>query len=127
VTIIGIGTDIVDIRRIDNILAKKHADHFAKRILHPSELQKFNAHPQPASYLAKRFATKEAVSKALGTGMGRFVHFNEIETYHNEQGAPNVALHGETKAYGDKKGVGSVLVSLSDERHYALSYIILVA
>ncbi|MCK5726647.1 MAG: holo-ACP synthase [Thiotrichaceae bacterium] len=125
--IIGIGTDLVDIRRIEKILSKStRGEKFAQRILHSNELIKFKDHKQAASYLAKRFATKEAVSKALGTGIGSSVHFGDIETYHNELGAPMLRLHGKTKEYAEQRGVEVTFVSLSDERYYALSYVILV-
>lgn len=123
--IIGIGTDIVDIRRIKKILAQTYAQRFVERILHHNELIIFNQHTQKSNYLAKRFAAKEAVSKALGTGIGQSVQFNEVQVDHDELGAPMIKLHGRTKEYADQKGNKSTYVSLSDDGDYALAYVIL--
>ena len=123
--IAGIGTDIVEIARIKAAL-DKHGQRFAKRILHDNELAIYQHHQQPASYLAKRFAAKEAVAKALGTGIGKYVSFSEIETLNDTQGKPSVHYHGETKAYVHHQCISNSFLSLSDERDYAIAYVVLV-
>lgn len=123
--IVGIGTDIVEIERIQRVLAGKAADRFVERLLHPNEILKFQQKNQSAAWLAKRFATKEAVSKALGTGIGQAAKLTEIETQHNELGKPYLVLHGDTQATAERLGVRQTELSLSDERAYAVAFVIL--
>lgn len=122
--IIGIGTDIVQIERIKTSV-NKHGKRFAERILHINELAIYETHSQPISYLAKRFAAKEAVSKALGTGIGKHVRLTEIETANDDQGKPILKYYGITQGFVEKKGIQESYISLSDERDYALAYVIL--
>lgn len=123
--IIGIGTDIVEIARLEQVLAR-HAARFTERILHPDEQARFVAHPQQAKWLAKRFATKEAVAKALGTGIGKQAHFSDIETLHDARGKPLLRLHGVTLATATELGVTSMELSVSDERTHAVAFVVLV-
>lgn len=122
--IIGIGTDLVQISRIENALQKR-GQRFAQRILHSEEFNRFCAHAQPVNYLAKRFAAKEAVAKAMGTGIGKHVHLGEIETRNDEHGKPYLRLHGVTDQFARQQGISEVHLSLTDERDYALAYVIL--
>ncbi len=122
--IIGIGTDIVQLSRIRSLL-QKHGSRFAKRILHKNELTFYAAHTQPESYLAKRFAAKEAVAKALGTGIGHSVRLTEIETSNDQRGKPLLLFHGGTCEFTKQQGVQESFISLSDERDYAIAYVIL--
>jgi len=126
VRIIGIGTDIVQLCRIKGAV-ERHGKGFAERILHPAELTLYEAHTQPVSYLAKRFAAKEAVSKALGTGIGEQVRLTEIQTSNDIQGKPILKFHGRTEAFVRQLGVQESFISLSDERDYAIAYVILTA
>ena len=122
--IVGIGTDIVQLARIETVVSK-HGDRFAERILHVNELKIYEAHSQPISYLAKRFAAKEAVSKALGTGIGKHVRLTEIEISNDKYGKPFLEYYGMTQDFVAKKKVWESYISLSDERDYALAYVIL--
>ncbi len=122
--IIGIGTDIVKISRINKVF-KKHPRGFPERILHPNELQVLATHKTPKTYIAKRFAAKEAVAKALGTGIAEGVGFQEIEVSNNNKGQPVLTLHGKTLQLAQKLGVTRTFISLSDEKKYAISYVIL--
>jgi holo-[acyl-carrier protein] synthase len=120
----GIGTDIVSVARIERVLARNpHA--FARRILHPNEQKIFAHHHQPSAYLAKRFAAKEALSKALGTGISQGVSFHEIEVENDAMGRPLLTLHQQTKAVAKKMGVVNSFLTLADEKHYAIAYVIL--
>jgi holo-[acyl-carrier protein] synthase len=120
----GIGTDIVDIERIERALARQpHA--FTQRVLHPNEQKIFANHHQPCAYLAKRFAAKEALSKALGTGIAKGVSFHEIEVRNDAMGRPLLELHQHTKAVAESMGVVSSFLTLSDEKHYAIAYVVL--
>lgn len=129
----GIGTDIVDIARIRKVLVRQ-GRAFAKRILHEHEYavfqQRFNPCDVPTqqmvAWLAKRFATKEAVSKALGTGIGEHVRLQDIETIHDALGKPDVCLHGITATTAQRQGVQSVQLSLADEQAYAVAFVVMI-
>lgn len=123
--ILGIGTDIVEIVRMEGLL-ERHPERFIERILHPHELAKLKGMSQQAAWLAKRFATKEAVAKALGTGIGQAASFTEIETRHTDLGQPQVHLHGTALATAERLGVQTIQVSLADERAYAVAFVILL-
>ncbi len=122
--IIGVGTDIVKITRIQRIF-KKYPKGFAERILHKNELKVLKHHQSPKSFLSKRFSAKEAVAKALGTGIAHGVAFQEIEISNNEWGQPNLILHGSTLKVAEDLGVKNNFISLSDERDYAIAYVVL--
>jgi len=123
-SIIGIGTDIVEIARIEQMLAR-NPDRFAERILHQDELHRFADVAHKAAWLAKRFATKEALAKALGTGIGKEVRLQEIETTHDPRGKPLLQLHGVTLATATALGVTSLQLSVADERTHAVAFVIL--
>jgi holo-[acyl-carrier protein] synthase len=122
--IIGIGTDIVQIERIRAAM-ERHGESFARRILHSNEYALFLEKPQPALYLAKRFAAKEAVAKALGTGIAQGVSFEDIETFNNKAGKPEFCLHGKSQQKAVELGVTDYHLSLSDEQDYAVAYVLL--
>lgn len=123
-TILGIGTDIVEIARIEQMLAR-HPVRFPERILHPNEMERFAVQANPAAWLAKRFATKEALAKALGTGIGKDVRLQDIETVHDARGKPLLQLHGVTLATATALGVVSLHLSVADERTHAVAFVIL--
>lgn len=120
----GIGTDLVSVDRIEGVLAR-HPKAFTRRVLHPNEQIIFDNHREPCAYLAKRFAAKEAVSKALGTGIAKGVSFHEIEISNDAFGRPLIELHEHTKAIAESMGVQSCYLSLSDEKEYAIAYVVL--
>ena len=122
--VIGIGTDIVKVSRIEKSL-KKYGENFARRILHENELQIFKQRKTSKYYLAKRFAAKEALAKALGTGIAKGISFEEIEVINNDDGKPELILHGTALDIANQLGVGSLFISLSDEKKYAIAYVIL--
>ena len=123
-SVIGIGTDIVKVPRIKRLL-KKRGNKFAERILHSNEFEIFKKHSSAANYLAKRFAAKEALSKALGTGIAKGISFEEIEVINNEDGKPFLVLHGAALDISNQLGVEKLFISLSDEKKYAIAYVIL--
>ncbi|MEE9445488.1 MAG: holo-ACP synthase [Cocleimonas sp.] len=122
--IIGIGTDIVKISRIKRIF-NKYPKGFAERILHRNELKVLKGHKSPKTYIAKRFSAKEAVAKALGTGISEGVAFQEIEISNDDKGQPQLTLHGKTLEIAQSLGVKKHFISLSDEQKYAIAYVIL--
>lgn len=121
--IAGIGTDIVEIARLNRDAGQR--DRLAKRVLTESELTCYRAHNQPERYLAKRFAAKEAAVKALGTGIGRGIGWQQLSVENNESGAPVLQVSGEFAALCEQRGITRWHVSLSDEQHYAVATVIL--
>ena len=93
--ILGIGTDIVNIKRLDKILRKKGCK-FKNRLFTKKEIKYCDTKSNPCSFYAKRFAAKEAFSKALGTGIRNHVHFKNIEVINNNSGKPNIKIKGST-------------------------------
>ena len=121
--IIGVGTDLVCIDRIARVLAR-HPDRFVGRILSQAERARFDAFevgPSRTAYVAKQFAAKEAVSKALGTGMREGVQFNRIEVLRNSAGQPTVKLLSEALMKAASLGVQRWHLSLSDEAGFVVS------
>ena len=121
--IIGVGTDLVCIDRIARVLAR-HPDRFIGRILSQAERARFDAFevgPSRTAYVAKQFAAKEAVSKALGTGMREGVQFNRIEVLRNSAGQPSVKLLREALMKAASLGVQRWHLSLSDEAGFVVS------
>jgi holo-[acyl-carrier protein] synthase len=121
--IIGIGTDIVQIDRIRQALDRQ-GERFAARILCADELDRFNEKNQSAHYLAKRFAAKEAASKALGTGIGS-VSWQDMTVLNDVHGAPVITLQGKAKERMETLGASQISVSLSDEVNYAVAFVVL--
>ncbi|MCF1427179.1 MAG: holo-ACP synthase [Shewanella sp.] len=121
--IIGLGTDIVAIARIEQQLQK--SDRLARRVLTPDELTLFEVSSQPVRFLAKRFAAKEAAAKALGTGIGRGVSFQHIHISNNELGAPKLVFTDGAAERLELMGGYLGHISISDEQHYAMATVIL--
>jgi len=121
--IVGIGTDLVEIARISGLMAKRK-EAFIKRILAPQELERFEKHAQPEKFLAKRWAAKEAISKALGTGFTQGVCFTDMTIGHTSQGQPLIELTGKTAEIAQQFGIDHWSISISDEVHYAVAFVI---
>jgi len=122
--IFGIGTDIVEVKRIRNL---DSLEKFADKILSLNELEvfKFQIDEKKVTFLAKQFAAKEAVSKALGTGIGKDIRFNQIEILRNSDGKPYLNHDGMITTIFNDLGITKTHVSLSDEKKYALAFVIL--
>ena len=124
--ILGIGIDIIEIKRIKKVI-DKYGQRFKNKCFHKNEIfrseKKFNS---VESY-AKRYAAKEACAKALGTGLARGVHWKDIEINNNEFGKPHIILHNKAKKYltdlGNKKC--NIVVSLTDEKELAIANVII--
>ncbi|WP_252625777.1 holo-ACP synthase [Aliidiomarina quisquiliarum] len=119
----GIGTDIVQIKRIATAVERQKG--FAARILTPNELEQFNVAREPARLLAKRFAAKEACLKALGTGLAKGMSWQDIEITHTDLGQPLLVLSGAAKIRAEALGVQQTNVSISDEMDYAIAFVVL--
>ena len=122
--IYGIGTDIIEIPRIEAALAR-FGERFARRILCEPELRRFAGHRKPAAYLAKRFAAKEAFAKALGTGIHAPANWHGVWVTNLRSGKPTLEFTAALKALLDERGVGRAHVSLTDEREMASATVIL--
>ena len=109
----GIGTDLVLVSRIEAVLTRQ-GERFARRILTADEFERFAAHGQPARYLAKRFAAKEAILKALGTGLAGGLSWQHMQIDRDELGAPQVVLSGVAADKLAAGGGGRMLLSLSE-------------
>ncbi len=122
--IIGIGTDIVNIDRIERIY-NKFGDDFVNKNFHTLEVTQFKALTKSSKlgYLAKRFAAKEAVAKALGTGIGNGLAFKDIAIVNNDLGAPQVLI--SNPLYPDINEY-TMHISLSDDYPFAVAFVTIV-
>lgn len=123
--IVAVGTDLVEIERIRRAHAR-HGQRLIERVLGPDERQRLPT-GDPAAWLAKRFATKEAVAKALGTGFRDGLRLVDIQTLHDDQGRPDVRLEGRAAESLARLGGRSVWLSVTDERAYALAFVVISA
>jgi holo-[acyl-carrier protein] synthase len=122
--LIAVGTDILKVARIDEVLARL-GNRFVRRILTLQEQEEYHASKQPGRFLAKRFAAKEAIAKSLGTGIGRGVSWQDIQIEHDAHGAPRVRLlGGAQRVAGDRGGV-RVELSVADEIDYVVAFAVL--
>ena len=122
--IYGIGTDIVNIDRVKKILSKNR-DGFVKRVLSEHEQALFANKADSAAYCAKRFAAKEAFAKALGTGIGRVVGFQDLTIRNNENGKPYFIPSEKLRQYLIEKSIKHAHLSISDESQNAIAFVVL--
>jgi holo-[acyl-carrier protein] synthase len=123
--IVGIGIDLVKISRIQAIADRWDA-HFLDRVFTPEEQSYCLRHHAPAIHLSGRFAVKEALLKALGTGLRQGLGWREIETRQNTDGAPEVRLYGATRKLADTRQIRQIFVSISHDPDYAIAQVVLV-
>ncbi len=119
----GIGTDIVAVKRLQGMW-ERHGDRALEKLLAPQEMADFARAANKGSFLAKRFAAKEAFSKALGTGVRPPAVLPAIAVAHDELGKPILAFCGRLAEMIENQGLKAHL-SLSDEADYAIAYVIL--
>lgn len=122
--IVGIGVDIAETARVEK-LNLKFGERFARRILTADELMEFDRRKHSSSYLATRFAAKEAVAKALGTGIGDRLSFQSIQIDNDSQGKPLLRFLGSAVDLVAGLDVKNALISLSDEKHYVVAMVVL--
>jgi holo-[acyl-carrier protein] synthase len=125
--ILGIGTDICDVRRIEATLARK-GDRFAEKVLGPNEMQVFRfrrskVESRGVRYLATRFSAKEAFSKAIGTGIRMPMTWRGCEILNLPSGQPYIQLHGALADWFKARGL-QAHVSVTDESDYAASFVV---
>jgi len=123
-SILGVGTDLVEIARIEKIFCR-FAERLVTRILHEQERAALSGRDVTARLLAKRFAAKEAAAKALGTGFRNGMRLTDIAVDHDALGRPMLVLHGQARVRAEQLGVTRIDISLSDERSHALAFVIM--
>jgi holo-[acyl-carrier protein] synthase len=125
--IVGIGSDIVEIERIEK-LTQRFGKKFLERVFTKQEQEKAFSYSNPASSLAKRFAAKEAFAKALGTGIGQSLSWQDIEVMNLVSGKPEIVLKEKAEKLLKEKAalkVPFIHLSLSDSRRYALAMVVI--
>ena len=122
--ILGTGIDIIEVARIA-ASHEKFGERFLNRILLPAEIAYCLTHRRPAPFLAARFAAKEAVSKAFGTGIGKPLGWQDIEIRRHDSGEPFVVLHSKGQTLFEARGAKKLHISLSHTEVYAAATAIL--
>jgi holo-[acyl-carrier protein] synthase len=117
-SVFGIGIDVVEVERIASSMAE-FGGRFAERIFTAGERAYCEAQKRPELHYAARFAAKEAVAKAFGTGIGKELGWLDMEIVRRESGEPALVLSGGGKVFADARGIVEVKISLTHARHYA--------
>jgi len=121
--IYGIGTDIVAVKRMDD-LHTRYGGKLAERLLAPEEWGDYAEAANKEHFLAKRFAAKEAFAKSVGTGMRTPVSFTTISVVHDARGKPGFIFSPELSGWLNAHGVNSTHLSLSDEQDYVVAFVV---
>jgi len=116
--VIGIGIDVVEVDRIKSSV-EEFSERFLNRVFTKSEQEYCHKQKMPELHLAARFAAKEAIAKAFGTGIGNEVGWLDMEILRKESGEPEVKLCGGARGYARQRGVGQIMVSLTHAKQYA--------
>ena len=122
--ILGVGIDIIEVSRIESSYAR-FGDRFIQRILLPEEIRYCLSHKAPGPFLAARFAAKEAISKAFGTGIGAQLGWQDMEVGRKESGEPFVILHHKGTELMAARNATALRISLSHTQNYAAAVAIL--
>jgi len=122
--ILGVGIDIIEVERIAASY-EKFGERFVNRILLPGEIAYCRSHKNPAPFLAVRFAAKEAISKAFGTGICARLGWRDIEIRRKDSGEPFVVLHGKGRKLFKSRRARRLLISLSHTQNYAVATAVL--
>ena len=123
--IFGIGTDVVQRAGVEEIFAR-HGEHFVRRLLMPPEEAAFRAYRRPVRFLAMRFAAKEAIVKALGTGFAHGVWIRDVGVAPDARGRPQIIWSERGRARRDELGAGEGHVTLSDEAGLVVAVAVLM-
>jgi holo-[acyl-carrier protein] synthase len=117
-TIVGIGTDIIEVVRIGKMI-ERHGEIFLNRVFTDEEIRYCQRRKEYTQHYAGRWAAKEAVMKTLGTGFSRGVGWRDIEICSNRSGQPSIVLRGGAREIAQQQGIGDVLITISHCRAYA--------
>jgi holo-[acyl-carrier protein] synthase len=123
-SVIGTGVDLVECVRIQRSI-DRFGDHFLHRIFTDGEIEYSMSMKFPARHLAARFAAKEAVSKAFGTGIGKAMGWRDIDVRKKPSGEPFLVFSGSAQELAAKRGVTSALITLSHTEHHAMAVVVL--
>ena len=124
--IFGIGIDVVEVDRIASAI-ERHGESFIAKIFTAGERAYCETRKNPALHYAARFAAKEAVSKALGTGIGGNAGLHDMEVIHDPAGAPKLHLSGAAEIFAKQHGITEIQISLTHARDYAAANAIAIA
>ena len=125
-SVIGIGVDLVECARIQHSL-DRFGERFLHRVFTTGEIEYSMSMKFPARHLAARFAAKEAVSKAFGTGIGKAMGWRDIDVRKKPSGEPYLVLGGLAEELSRQRGVASALITLSHTEHHAMACVVLEA
>ena len=118
--ILGHGVDIIGCPRMDKMLSR-HGDRLLQRVFTEHEQSYCQKHKERIQHLAGRFAAKEAVLKALGTGMRGRMKWTDVQIANNDLGKPEIILSGESGLVAERMGVAKILISISHTREHAVA------
>jgi holo-[acyl-carrier protein] synthase len=119
--VLGIGTDIIECLRIAQMI-ERHGELFINRVYTPSEIRYCQSRKQATQHFAGRWAAKEAILKALGTGWRKGISWRDIEVRNDPSGRPIVGLRGGARDIVEQRGIREMLVSISHCRSHATAY-----
>lgn len=122
--IFGVGVDTVLINRVEK-LWQRYGTKFANKVLHPKEAQNIQDWPRPGTYLAKGFAAREALVKAMGTGLSQGVVMRDIEIFHRHAGRPDIRLHGFCAEFAGRNNFAQIHLSLADEGGLVTAFVVI--
>lgn len=125
-SVLGVGVDLVECARIEHSL-ERFGERFLHRIFTEGEIAYAQSMKFPARHLAARFAAKEALSKAFGTGIGKAMGWKDIDVHRKASGEPFVVLQRGAKQLASDRGVAKVWITLSHTDHHAMAVIVLEA
>ena len=123
--IFGIGTDVVQLERV-RLVHEKFGDRFVERLLLPAELEAFRRYKRPVRFLAMRFAAKEAVVKAMGTGFAHGMWIRDTGVVSNAWGKPEIVWSERGRGMCEKLGIGEGHVTLTDEAGLSVAVVVLM-
>jgi holo-[acyl-carrier protein] synthase len=120
----GIGTDIVEVSRIEKII-EKWGSRFIERVYTPGEIEYCSKKAFPAMHFAARFAVKESILKSLGIGLGKGLRLRDIEVLNNQEGSPFLQSNDAVKEVFRRRGISGVHISITHTKKYAQAVVIL--
>ncbi len=119
-SVLGLGVDIVECRRIEHSL-ERFGERFLHRVFTKGEIEYCQSMKFPARHFAARFAAKESISKAFGTGIGKAMGWRDLDVHRHGSGQPYVVLEGGAQKLAQERGVTAVWISLSHTDHHAMA------
>ena len=123
-SVLGIGVDLVENARIQHSL-DRFGERFLQRVFTAGEIEYSQSMKYPARHFAARFAAKEAVSKAFGTGIGKAMGWKDIDVRRRESGEPYLVLEGGARKLAEERKVTKVLISLSHTENHAMAVVVM--